>query len=131
MAKKKTVPAAKTAAVAETGHITAGPKLASAMQGAVPIEGNIVNAAGVQILWAGNDCTIVFTRPRPALTPTGENAPAALSEVVAIISFSAATMKDLSIAVAEQVSRYEAKFGEIQTVFMKSRAAKKISSAKH
>jgi hypothetical protein len=103
----------------------------AAMEGAKPVEGNIYTASAVQIFWAGNDCTLTFTRPRPALLPTGGPAPAAMAEVVVIMQLSAATMKDLSVLLPEQVAKYEEKFGIIQTIFVKNRAAKKQSSAKH
>lgn len=77
-------------------------------------------ASSVQILWAGNDCTIVFARPRPGVLASQPD-PVALNEPVAIVQLSAQTVKDLSVIMAETVRQHEDKWGAIETEFTRQR----------
>jgi hypothetical protein len=90
-------------------------------------------ASTIQVTLAGNDCIIVFTRPHPAVKPDGGHASVAISEPVAIINLSMASVKDLSVLLAGLIKNYEAENGAIETPFTKRRKAQEEAktSRKH
>jgi hypothetical protein len=75
----------------------------------------------VQLSRAGNDITLIFQRPHPAVVRDGNLASLALGEITAIVHMSASTMKDLSIVLDDAVGQYEATFGKIETDFTRRR----------
>jgi hypothetical protein len=88
------------------------------------------HASTINLQWAGNDGILIFARPQPAtLPPLGEMAPFGLSEVTAIMHLSSATLKDLSILLAEQIAGYEKKAGApIETDYTRRLAAMKVAA---
>ncbi|MGD1035749.1 MAG: hypothetical protein ABR878_00840 [Roseiarcus sp.] len=94
-------------------------------QTATRITAPTFHASAINIMWAGNDGIIVFSRPQPAtLPPLGEFAPFALNEITAVIHLSAATLKDLSILLSTNVAEYEKRTGvTIQTDYTRRLAA--------
>jgi hypothetical protein len=75
----------------------------------------------------GNDAVILFGRLAPANVegvevPAGTQA--AVNQPVAIIQMSAATAKDLFLALSDQIEGYEKRFGKIETEYSR-RIAKK------
>src|SRR4051812_5833397 len=64
-------------------------------------------AAAAQVLVSGNDATVLFTTPHPAVTPEGELASKPLNEPVVLIHMSLAGLKDLSAVAADMVRRIE------------------------
>ncbi len=59
---------------------------------------------------AGNDATLTFSRPHPAvLPPYGEPAPFALVDVVAVLQMSIGSLKDLGLLITQQILAYEEK----------------------
>src|SRR5271168_2657573 len=76
-------------------------------QAAKPIEGPVVNGSTVQFIIASNDAMLMFMRPKPLISPEGQISPVALTETTAIIHLSMATVKDLSLLLSDQLSKYE------------------------
>ena len=70
-------------------------------------------AATAQVLISGNDATLLFTKPHPAMLPDGTLAPVPLREPVALVHLSIAGLKDLALMLADIVNRVEQKTGEI------------------
>ena len=64
-------------------------------------------AASAQILISGNDASLLFTKPHPAVLPDGNLASAPLREPVALIAMSVAALKELSKAAADVIRRTE------------------------
>ena len=87
------------------------------------VEGPVAYASGSQISIMGNDAVLLFNRWRPAVHPHSVAVTGAMVETTAIIHVSMATLKDLSIALADAVGAFEKQFGEIQTDFTRRRAA--------
>ncbi len=102
----------------------ASPEAAAAT--ATPINAPLFYANAMSVFLAGNDATITFARPHPAIVPgLKEGQSAAITEPVAIIQMSVQTLKDLYLAIKIQVDRYEEKFGEIETIYSRQLAGKK------
>lgn len=87
------------------------------------IEGPVANASNAIVMQVANDAIIVFGRPRPMFSATGEIAHIAITETTAIIHMSMLTLKDLHWAIGDQIQRFESTHGEIVTDAMKLRAA--------
>jgi hypothetical protein len=85
------------------------------------LEAPFYYAASAQILLSGNDATLLFTRPHPAILQDGNLAPVPLREPVALIQMSLAGLKGLSRAAAEMIRQIEERTGEIQTEFTRPR----------
>ena len=64
-------------------------------------------AANAQILISGNDGSLLFTKPQPAILPDGNLASAPLQEPVALIAMSVADLKGLSKAAADVIRQLE------------------------
>jgi hypothetical protein len=77
------------------------------------------HASSIQVSWIGNDAMLIFQRPQPVIVPPrGEVAAFTQNEVTAVVYLSAATMKDLSVVLADQIAQVEAKSGKpIETEF--------------
>ena len=72
----------------------------------------------MNIFLAGNDATLIFMRPHPAISAEMKEGTAlALSEPVAAMQMSMQTLKDLYLAIKLQIEPYEKDFGEIQTTY--------------
>ena len=89
------------------------------------IEGPVVNAANSFVIHVANDAIIVLGRPTPLIMPNGIFANVATTETVAIIHMSMAALKDLSLAISDNIQLYEAAHGEIQSDGTRARAAAK------
>ena len=87
-----------------------------------PIQGPVANAASVVVIQVQNDAMIVFGRPRPLIIG-GAFANMALTDTVATIHVSMPTLKDLYLAIGDQIVRFEKDNGEIMSVGTKTRAA--------
>jgi hypothetical protein len=72
-------------------------------------------AATAQVLISGNDATLLFTRPHPAVFPDGSLAPAPMPEPVALVHMSIASLKDLVMILGDVIYRVEAQSGEIRS----------------
>lgn len=72
-------------------------------------------AAAAQVLISGNDASLLFTRPHPAMLPDGTLASAPMREPVALVQMSIAGMKDLALILSDMVRRIEQQTGEIQS----------------
>ena len=64
-------------------------------------------AANAQILISGNDGSLLFTEPQPAILPDGNLASAPLQEPVALVAMSVADLKGLSKAAADVIRQLE------------------------
>jgi hypothetical protein len=64
-------------------------------------------AANAQVLISGNDGSLLFTRPRPAVSPNGKLTSAPLQDPVALIAMSVADLKGLSKAAADVIRQLE------------------------
>ena len=64
-------------------------------------------AANAQILISGNDGSLLFTRPQPAVSPNGKLTSAPLQDPVALIAMSVADLKGLSKAAADVIWQLE------------------------
>ena len=64
-------------------------------------------AANAQILISGNDGSLLFTRPQPAILPDGNLASAPLQEPVALVAMGIADLKGLSKAAADVIWQLE------------------------
>ena len=64
-------------------------------------------AASVQVLVSGNNLSLLFTTPHPAITEQGDLVPLPINEPVALIHMSRAGLKDLSIILTDTVFRLE------------------------
>jgi hypothetical protein len=78
------------------------------------LEAPVYYAPTAQILISGNDATLLFTRPHPAILQDGNLAPVPLREPVALIQMSIAGLKELSVTLASMVRQIEQQSGEIQ-----------------
>src|ERR1041385_402220 len=72
-------------------------------------------AATAQVLISGNDATLLFTKPHPAILLDGSLASSPMREMVAIVHMSIAGMKDLGLIVSDVIRRVEQQTGEIQS----------------
>ena len=64
-------------------------------------------AANAQVLISGNDGSLLFTKPQPAILPDGNLASAPLEEPVALVAMSVADLKGLSKAAADVIRQLE------------------------
>src|SRR5262249_16532512 len=71
-------------------------------------------AENAQILISGNDASLLFTRPHPAVLPDGNLAPAPLREAVALIAMSVAGLKELSKALGDAIRQAEERTRQIE-----------------
>jgi hypothetical protein len=85
------------------------------------LEAPFYYAANAHILLSGNEATLLFTRPHPAILQDGNLAPVPLREPVALIQMSLAGLKSLSRAASDMIRQIEERTGEIQTEFTRSR----------
>lgn len=97
-------------------------QIAEIAASATPIYGPVANAASSLVIQAGNDAMIVFSRPHPLLL-NGAFANLAMNETVAVIHMSMAGLKDLHLAVEENLEIYEKANGPIISDGVKQRAA--------
>lgn len=119
-------PKQPTAASPSTELLQLRPEqIAQLVAAAKPMEGPVVNAGGCLIMQAGNDAIVVFNRPKPLIMPDGQVANIAVSEAVAIIHMSMATLKDLWTAIGQNIAIYEGTHGEIKTDYSKQQDAAK------
>ena len=79
------------------------------------LEAPFYYAANAQILISGNDASLLFTRPHPAVLTDGNLAPVPRREPVALISMSIAGLKELSQAAAEIIRQVEERKGGSQS----------------
>lgn len=88
-----------------------------------PIEAPVLYASTLQAVWTGNDCSIIFSRPRPAhIVVNGQGMTASLQEPVAIMQLSPQTAKDLLLLLSDTVGKFEAEFGVIVTEYSRGKA---------
>jgi hypothetical protein len=110
-------------------QIGVGTKLAGVgAQKVVPLPATvpIVHASSISAYLAGNDFTLIFARMRPVMVEGIEDgAAAAMGEPVVVLQLSPGTLKDLSLACADQIAQYEKQFGVVQTEYTKKVAGKK------
>jgi hypothetical protein len=78
------------------------------------LEAPFYYAANAQILISGNDASLLFTRPHPAVLTDGNLAPVPRREPVALISMSIAGLKELSQAAAQVIRLVEQRNGGSQ-----------------
>ena len=64
-------------------------------------------AAKAQVLISGNEGSLLFTRPQPAILPDGNLASAPLQEPVALVAMGIADLKGLSKAAADAIRQLE------------------------
>jgi hypothetical protein len=100
-------------------------QLAALALGAKPIEGPVANASTSVVMQAGNDALLVFGRPRPLFGSDGQMANFAVTETVAMIHMSVASLKDLHWALGVNIDAYEKIHGKIVTDASLQRAAEK------
>ncbi len=91
------------------------PTSAPATTSARRLEAPSYYAATAQVLISGNDATLLFTRPHPAMLPDGTLASVPIREPVALVQMSIAGLKDLALTLNDIVNRVEQKTGEIHT----------------
>jgi hypothetical protein len=106
----------------------------AAVQHLMPIVMPEWYAAGVQLVWAGNDVQLIFTKP-VVLGDVVHGVPrmsqgVAIIESVGMVRLSIATLKDISILLAEQVAKRESEVGVIETDFTRQRAQTQVASKK-
>jgi len=82
-------------------------------------------AAAVQVLVSGNDATVLFTTPHPAITPEGDLAPLPLNEPVVLVHMSLAGLKHLSAVVTDLVRRIEEQAGAVQSELARRKQSEK------
>jgi hypothetical protein len=85
------------------------------------------------ILAAGNDATLVFTRPAPAVMPDGSAAPVAISEPVVILQMSLHSLKDTAVLLGNQIPKIEEAVGPLETDYTRHQQQLKETppSSKH
>ena len=89
------------------------PKPVADPQGPKRLEVPSYYAASAQVLISGNDATVLFTKPHPAMLPDGTVSPTPLREPVALIHLSIAGLKDLALTLTDIVHRAEQQTGQI------------------
>lgn len=91
-----------------------------------PIEAPYFFVSTLNVQATGNDFAILFSRPQPVSDKGGLGILAnfALSQVVAIVSMSPQTAKDLAVLLTSIIHDHEKEFGEISTPYLKRRAEK-------
>lgn len=97
------------------------------MQQLVPIPAPYFSAGSIAIQGTGNDVILLFMRPMPVQGPAGVNVNVALNQVIAIVSMSPQTAKDVQLALTDNLKRHEKTWGTIKTPYM---ARQKKTSAK-
>ena len=89
-----------------------------------PVDAPYFSAGSFAIQGTGNDFILMFSRAIPVQSvTTGVNSEIALAQVVAILSISPQTAKDISLAMADAVVKHEKEYGEIITPYTKRLAA--------
>src|SRR4051794_1073947 len=110
----------------EKGSETSGANAPSSdeiaeVQGMQPLQMPEWYASGAQIVFAGNDVQLIFNKP--VLLGELAHGAASMSHTVGLITpvgmvrMSLATLKDLSVLLAEQVEKREVALGPIETDF--------------
>ncbi len=93
----------------------------------VRIDAPYFSATSAQVSSTGTEITIVLNRLRPMMPKPGVTvAPGgqvAVNEAIAIVSLSTQIAKDLTVLLSDVIGQLEKEFGELQTPFLKSRAA--------
>jgi hypothetical protein len=79
------------------------------------LDAPVFYAASAQVLVSGNDATLLFSRPHPAILPDGSLAPVPMRETVALVQMSIAGMKDLALILTDMLRRVEQQAGAIQS----------------
>jgi hypothetical protein len=132
MAKKKDKrprQAAETNAGAEPP-----PEALAEIENMQPVEMPEWYASGAQLVWAGNDVQLIFnkavllgtvTHGKPQTSHT-----VALIAPVGLVRMSAATLKDVTVLLSEQIAKHEAEHGAIETSFTKTKERERTSSSK-
>ncbi len=93
-------------------------KVAELAKTATRLEAQVVAySSQIQMQWAGNDAILTFGRSRPMMLASGEIAPFAVTEPTAIMHMSPGGVKDFYLVLADQVKKYEAKYGKIETEY--------------
>ncbi len=91
-----------------------------------PIGVDPIYAASIAIQSNGNDFTLIFQRLRPATAEVkGIPQHIAISEAVAAITVSPQTLRDFKEIIDDSVRKFEDDFGEIKTVFTRSKTERK------
>lgn len=79
-------------------------------------------ASSVRLAWAGNDLTVIFSKPWPFYAKEEDGVKfGATSQEVAILHLSPSTAKDLLVVLQDVVGGYEEEWGEINTTFTSKR----------
>ena len=86
-----------------------------------PVDAPLLFATSFQHQTTGNEVTILFQRPRP-LEDGLKMASTAKLEVVAGITMSPQSFKDLSIVMGDILTRHEQEFGVLETAYTRRRA---------
>jgi hypothetical protein len=85
-------------------------------------------AQSMSIQGNGNGFLLLFQQRLPLQTPDGALYMKALKNtVVATVTLSPQTLKDLSLVLSDTVGRYEKEFGKIETPYTRRRAANEKS----
>lgn len=81
-------------------------------------------ASAIQIAFAGNDCTLIFSRPHPGTVTSGPDTGQSVigEEPQCVLSLSVSSMKDLALLLDDTIKQYESEWGSIQTPFTRERA---------
>ncbi|MGI3127591.1 hypothetical protein [Nitratireductor sp. PBL-C9] len=81
-------------------------------------------ASTVEIIWAGNDCTIVASRPHPRIRIVdGKQEGTVSAEPQVVLQFSPQTAKDLLKLLQRGIENYEERLGTITTEYTTEKAA--------
>ena len=80
------------------------------------------SSSSITIQTTGNEFTLMFTRFMPLQSPDGavQNA---TNQVVAIVSVSPQAAKDISLLLADTVSKHEDEYGILETPYTRLREA--------
>lgn len=87
-----------------------------------PLQVPLLHASLFQTTWNSNEISLLLANMVPALDPA-DGSMASLAQPIASLSLSPQSAKDLSILLAEAVSQYESKHGEIRTDFTLARTS--------
>jgi hypothetical protein len=128
----ETSPAAPTIAAAQTMSAALSPEgkvlsqeeimriIGGTLKEVKRVDAPLFYASNVLMMASGNDFTLLFNRPHPIEKADGSiNVAAAVADTVAIVSITPQTAKDLFLLLRENIPKWEAEFGVVNTPFMR------------
>jgi hypothetical protein len=94
-----------------------------------PIDAPLISAGTAAIQSTGNEFLLLFTRARPVIDKRAHAiAQVAINDIVASVSISPHTLKDIALLLSDAVANYEREYGELVTPYTRRRAAERGQS---